>query len=179
MTTKQFLELKIGGKRTIEKLVKDGKYDWSNSNINDENFPLKSEKVQTLDVALFHFDEEIESAEAIARMEKEGYVPATVEHLLSLGIQYPDLQREFLIVALGSVVQLYGIRRVAYLDGSGSRRGLDLDWLDGRWRRQCRFLAFRKHGPQNSEPSLSLVGSLVTLTLGNGEVWEGKLTKKS
>ncbi len=88
-----------------------------------------------------HFNREIKSEEAIAEMGRLGYHPAT--HLEAYEFQkaYPQLQRKFWIVALGSLAMRKEGRSVvpfvAVLSGRGSRcfgnhrfgrPGDDSDW---------------------------------------------------
>jgi hypothetical protein len=94
---------------------------------------------------LFHFSRDISSDDAISEMDKAGYRPATLMELLVLGILFPELQRQFPIVALGSVWRPTSDGRcVPYLDGSGSGRGLGLGWFDDGWYADYRFLGVRK-----------------------------------
>jgi hypothetical protein len=162
--------LTVNYQKTIEQLVEAGKYDYANSDVTSKNFPESAKYESKLEAVLFHPNEDLESEEILKRMEKGGLRPATVRELLTFGAKYPDVQREFPVIALGSVVLLNGNRRVACLDGHDSGRYLDLSWFDGRWRRRCRFLAFRKHSELGaSAPALhsaiDLSGTLVTLTL--------------
>ena len=131
--------------KMVEELVEDGSFDWSNDNTVSTNF-TKPEGGSTSekDMGIFHFGENISSEDAIAKMKAEGYRPATIWDLLGFAKKHPDLQREFPIVALGSVAIVTGFRRVAFLYGSGSECGLDLGYLDVVWGGGCRFLAVRK-----------------------------------
>ncbi len=131
--------------KTVEELVADGKFDWSNDNIISKNFPkpengTKSEK----DMAIFNFGENISSENAIAKMDTEGYRPATIWELLAFAKKHPELQRQFPIVALGSVAVGGGNRAVAFLGRHGSRRRLSLRYLGAVWNGHDRFLAVRK-----------------------------------
>lgn len=84
------------------------------------------------------------SEDAIAKLDKMGLRPGTVEELLAFGATFPDMQRKFPIVALGSSAELDGRRAVAYLFGGDSGRRLNLDCWGGAWVGRYRFLAFRK-----------------------------------
>lgn len=131
--------------RSLTQMIKAGNYDWINDNITSKNFPLKGKGKHELTAVLFHFDRYIESDDAIAEMDKQGYRPATIEELLAFGEKYPELQKEFPIIALDSVWRVSrGDRRVPYLGWDGLRRCLGLRWFDSRWGANCRFLAFRK-----------------------------------
>jgi hypothetical protein len=56
---------------------------------------------------------------------------------------YPEEQRKFPVVALGSVAEVRGERNVPDLYRRGAERDLNLSWLDGDWIGSCRFLAVR------------------------------------
>jgi len=73
--------------------------------------------------------------------------PATLPELLAFGAKYPDKQKEFPIMALGSV----------WIDPDGDRRVHSLGWVEGErelhlgwdkpgyvWGDYCRFLAVSK-----------------------------------
>lgn len=77
-------------------------------------------------------------------MRKAGFRPALIEDLLALGAEYPELQKQFPIVALGSVWQdPGGRRRVPYLRWDGGGRDLDLYWFGDDWDERWRFAAVR------------------------------------
>ena len=85
------------------------------------------------------------SKEAEKEMEKAGFRPATLPELLALGRDYPDLQKQFLIAALGSVWRHpAGSSDTPLLEWDGGGRDLGLHWLEGDWRGGCRFAAVRK-----------------------------------
>lgn len=78
-------------------------------------------------------------------MAKDGKRPATLRELLAFGEANPELQREFPIIALGSVwVYRRGDRRVVCLGRYGSERRLRLDWYEYCWLACCRFLIVGK-----------------------------------
>ncbi|MCG2694619.1 hypothetical protein L6261_00860, partial [Candidatus Parcubacteria bacterium] len=120
--------------------VAEGKYDWSNSDVTSKNFPRSENGTKgEREVALFHFNKTMTSEQVIAEMDKVGYRPATIWELLGLGIAQPNLQREFPIIALGSVCVLDGLRLVAILCRYAVGRYLSLGWFGGDWRDVCRF----------------------------------------
>lgn len=129
---------------SISDLLKAGNYDWSNDRITDQNFPAtEHDTIGEKDAALFHFDRNISSEDAIAGMKTEGYRPATMRELLTFGKENPEVQRKFPIVALGQVVALVGGRHVGDLVRDGSGRHAGLFYFDGDWSVVCRFLAVR------------------------------------
>lgn len=144
--------------KKLSKLIKEKKFDWVNSNITDDLFPVP-EKISNK-YKLFHFDRYISSENAIKEMEKENYVPANIYELLN----WKGWNDKDWVIALGSVGDFDGRRGVPYLNGGGSRRLLNLRWFDLGWDANYRFLAVRnsESKPLSSEKSL---GTLVSLTL--------------
>lgn len=134
--------------RSLEEMIAAGQYDSVNGNITPDHFPIRGQGKQEVDVTLFHFNRDMESALVIAEMDKAGYRPALIGELLALGESHPDLQREFPIIALGSRWQIPHdtISRVPELGlrSSSGVRYLNAVWLEGKWDDNCRFGAVRK-----------------------------------
>lgn len=133
--------------RPIKDGIKAGKYDYINENITEKHFPVSKDehgrKEQTF--TLYHFGNGVESDYAIAQMEKDGKRPATLRELLAFGEANPELQRQFSIIALGSVwVGRSGDNYFAYLGSGSDGRGLGLSWYSSGWGDRCRFLAVGK-----------------------------------
>lgn len=155
-------------KKTIDQLVKAGKYDYVNSNINRTNFQLHP---VAKEVELLHLGRYTTTEEILAEMETQGLKPATMTDLLHSGIQHPDEQRNFPIIALGSVwTNPFGYRYVGCLNGSADRRNASLHWTNPglQWDDDYRFLAFRKSDLDTSDTLPSL---------GNLDRIENKLDK--
>mgnify|MGYP001593530058 FL=1 len=113
--------------------------------MNDKNFTASRLGADTVDVQLVHFNRIVSTEEALKELDNQGLRAIDLHELLSIGAKYPNLQREFPIVALGSVWQdRYGPRYVPYLDGLGSERDLHLSWVGDDWSELCRFAAVRK-----------------------------------
>jgi hypothetical protein len=128
---------------TLMQMIDAGRYDWINSDITSKRFPVQGQGKQELTAELVHFDRSISSDDAVAELDRRGLRPATITELLAFGVAYPEEQRKFPIVALGSVTEVFGRRFVPYLYRDGAGRDLYLDWLDGGWAGGCRFLAVR------------------------------------
>jgi hypothetical protein len=129
-------------------MIADGKYDWKDDDITEENFPIpkemKGKKVE-ISTKLFNFDRGISCEDAKKEMDKGGFRPATLFEQQAFAQKHPDLQRQFPIVALGSVWTDAGGHRVVPCLGVGDgRRGLSLSWLGSGWIARYRFLAVRK-----------------------------------
>ncbi|MDP2946269.1 MAG: hypothetical protein Q8N61_02345 [bacterium] len=129
----------------VEGAVKLGQYDWANGDITGKNFPTTRTGKAEVVVELIHFNRVISTKDAQRELDQRGYRPAELHELLAFGEKYPELQRQFPIVAPGSVWQYrVGDRRVPYLRRHGSRRSLNLSWIGHDWHELCRFAAVRK-----------------------------------
>ena len=148
INTTDEIRLAIDYTKTVEQVIADGDYDWKNDDITAQHFPVSSEmigKKAEVSAKLFHFNRDISSDDVISEMDKAGYRPATLMELLVLGFLFPELQRQFPIVALGSVWRYAnGGRHVPCLGVGGSGRRLSLFWFGRGWSAHCRFLGVRK-----------------------------------
>lgn len=145
VSTGESFPITVNYSRTLEQMIADGKYDWLNPDINAKNFPTEGKGTAEVDIELVHFNRAMESNKVLKELEKQGLRPATLPELLAFGAKYPEKQREFPIVALGSVWRDFGGEgSVAGLDRDGSERYLRLRWLGGRWIADDRFAAVRK-----------------------------------
>ncbi len=133
--------------KTLKQQIKAYKFDWVNSDI-EQNF--KAESVRE-GMKVFHFNQYVSSEEAIAKMKKEGYLPANLSELLTYAKNEWD--GKDLVVALGSVAELDGSRRVPFLHRYASERVLSLYWFDNGWGPVCRFLVVPS--TQSLEPKSS------------------------
>ena len=130
--------------KSLAEMIEAGKYDWKYSDITQEHFPVQGQGREEKDVVLFHFGRYISSGDAIAEMAKAGYCPVQIQELLAFGGANPELQKQFPIVALGSVWRDPGGRRhVPYLDWHDRGRGLSLGWFGSGWGGDYRFAAVR------------------------------------
>lgn len=131
--------------QTLQQMIANSKYDYANIDINTDNFPTQGSGQQNVVVELVHFRRGMALEAVLKEFESRGLRAATLPELLAFGSTYPEKQREFLIVALGSVWRgRSDDRSVPYLYGDGSERKLNLDWDVRRWNDNCRFAAVRK-----------------------------------
>lgn len=132
--------------RSIEEMVADGKYDFANPNITAVNFPITGTGTCDEEEILVHFDRSIESDDAVREMNQLDLEPSPIEDVLAFGAKYPDVQREFPIVGLGSswMRPLDGRVCVPVLDCVSDERSLYLDRRAPGWSGHYRFLARRK-----------------------------------
>lgn len=132
----------------LEAMIAAGRYDWTNSDVTAKRFPLVGEGIIEFESKLFHFDRSVSSEQAVELIKADDttnpYEPAKIEHLLSFGAKFPEEQRKYPIIGLGSVARVGGRRFVPYLHGSDAERRLDLHWFVFGWSPGCRFLGVRK-----------------------------------
>jgi hypothetical protein len=128
---------------SLREMVEAGHYDWVNDDITAERFPIKGSGSVETSFELVHFNRNIESDEAVKEMAKRGLRPADLAELLAFGAAFPEEQRKYPIVELGSVARIGGSRYVACLYRDDSRRSLSLLRWGGSWDADYRFLAVR------------------------------------
>lgn len=133
--------------KSLDEMIKAGNYDWVNWDISEKHFPVQGQGQTELNIELIHYGKHMESDDVVRDLEGYGLRPATLSELLAFGAAYPNKQREFPIVALGSVWRSWsgsGLRCVLCLRGGGSGRELGLYVWGSGWRGGCRFAAVRK-----------------------------------
>ena len=138
------LMLSVDYSRSLEVMIAAGHYDWKNDDITAKRFPLKGDGTQQFEAKLFHFNRNVSSEQAVEAIKADGWEPAQIEHLLAFGEKFPEEQRKYPIIALGSVARVGGDRHVPCLSRGGARRRLRLGWWDVDWYDDYRFLAVRK-----------------------------------
>jgi hypothetical protein len=133
--------------KTLAEMIKAGDYGWFNDDITEKHFPLQGAGQYEVEMELVHLNRNVTTKEVLEHLNNLGLEPAKIEHLLAFGAAYPELQRQFPIVALGSsFVGGGGVRFYPCLSSGGDRRELSLGWDvdDSHWDDDCRFLAVRK-----------------------------------
>ena len=131
---------------TLVAMIAAGHYDWVNSNITQDHFLITGSGTVELELELIQFKNPMSTDNVLKELDRQGYRPATLPELLAFGAKYPEKQREFPIIAIGSVLlHSDGDRCVPCLgEGSLKKRRLGLDWHGRAWGGNCRFLAVRK-----------------------------------
>jgi len=132
---------------SLTEMIKAGKYDWFCDKITDKHFTIQGAGQHEVELVLVHLDRYAMTKEVLEYLKEQCLEPAKIEHLLAFGAAYRDVQREFLIVALGSAwVHVYGFIFCPSLHSyvGGHKLCLSGGGDDARWLRSRRFLAFRK-----------------------------------
>lgn len=145
-TPKATYELVVDYDKTLAQMIEAGRYNWENSDITDERFPVVGTGKATAKAVLVYLNKVTSTNEALAHLDQNGLRPATIAELLAFGAKFPDIQLQFPVVALGSLLVVpSGERGAAYLGGDAGERELYLDWNDFDWcGGDCRFLAVSK-----------------------------------
>jgi len=138
--------VKVNYELSVEDAIEAGKYQAVNTDITGKNFPPSIRKGQTdLEIVLVRFDHRMKSEDVLDALSKEGLRAAELPEFLAFGAEYPDVQRKFSVVGLGSVWQdRKGYRNVPCLYTASEGRYLDLHWWDDGWYSYSRFAAIRK-----------------------------------
>lgn len=142
---KSVFRVSVNYDQPLADAIAAGRYDSVNSDIVSDHFPSSRTGTIEVEIHLIHFDKSMESAVVLREFYGMGLRAAEPSELLALGAAHPDLEREFPIIALGSVWQgRGGDRGVPFLGRDGSERVLGLAWVGGGWFGFCRFAAVRK-----------------------------------
>lgn len=126
--------------QSLHKMIAEGVYDEVSGDINGRNFPLRGWGCKAVKLTLIQFERALTPLEAVTPMSGRGYRSATIEELLALGKEQPDLQRRIPIVGLGSGLMKQGRRYAPCLGGSLSTRNLTLVVIYRRWSSCYRFV---------------------------------------
>jgi hypothetical protein len=136
--------LAVDYSRSLTKMIDDGRYDEVHRDLTPRNFRLSATGFRQIELTLVQFKYPVAPLEAVMLMKEEGYRPATIEEVLALGSQHPELQRRIPIVGLGSAHVVETRRYVPCLGGSESARILTLVVIYRRWSIYYRFAFVRK-----------------------------------
>jgi hypothetical protein len=137
---------------SLEEMINAGKYDWVSDDITQEHFShYQQQGIVEITLELIHFNRELSSIAVDRQFKELGFRSAILQELLSLGKNYPEIQRKFPIAALGSMWAIQDHRpsvpsrsSVPYLSGNGKSRGFGLSWDERVWYQDFRFLGVRK-----------------------------------
>ena len=102
------------------------------------------EYADDIEYLVVHFNERMKSDEMIDEKDEDGYRPATHVEAWRYAKKYPDLQKKYWIVALGSYTELGADNYVAILKTIKGKRILGSVWYTYPWFTDHRFLFVRK-----------------------------------
>lgn len=131
--------------RSVKEGVKAGRYNSADSDINSNNFQTNRNGIANIEVKLVHFNQRINITEVLREFERMGYRPADLHELLAFGEKYQEAQRDFPILALGSIWRdNINYFHVPCIYGDGWGRFLGTCWVGCNWDEPNRFAAVRK-----------------------------------
>lgn len=135
--------------QSFSQMVENGKYNSVNEKITEECFPIFITAKTKVTFQLFYLNEHYAgTGEVLAEMKNRGLRPATLPELLAFGAQFPDEQRKYPIVALGSGCKYFeGCNFVPALIGTENERhvGVYFDDYFTKWNGAYRFLVEEKY----------------------------------
>jgi len=144
-------EIIIDYERSLGEMIRAGNYNWVSDGILEQEGVFEGKRgEQETEAFLFSFSKRIAIPEIKEKMEKKGFQPARIEHLLAFGATYPEFQKKFPIICLGSTFRETNIGpslpRVPALVFEQGKRCLCLkpSWHLVGWEENCRFLAVRR-----------------------------------
>lgn len=126
----QIVPVRVDYSRITEELFRAGRYDNREREpyINQRNFPPRKTGKHLVQVQLLPLDKKVDGLEAQEEIRERGYAPIDTHTVLSIGEQFPELQKSRKIIALGQTwtdpedklelavwIGLVGIGRVAAL----------------------------------------------------------------
>ena len=126
----------------LEQLIKSIKFSYVNSAI-ENSFEYEKSRGE---VELINFNKNISSEEVLKELDKQGLIPANLTELLEFAKNKPNeaFNSDYLVIALGSVADVDGGRRVPCLVDWDDGRRLFLYWFGDGWNSRSRFAAVRK-----------------------------------
>lgn len=100
-----FDSVRVDYNQSLTEMIKAGNYDICESpcTLTPEMFRVQGKGVHEVELVLVNLDKRVTSANVMAEIKKQGLRPADVAELLTFGAKYPDVQKDFQIVELGSV----------------------------------------------------------------------------
>jgi hypothetical protein len=137
--TETLVSVAVDYSQSLTKMIADGRYDEVHKDITPRNFRLSATGFRQIELTLVQFEYPVTPLEATVLMKEEGYRSATIEEILALGSQHPELQRRIPIAGLGSARVVENRRYVPCLGGSGAERTITLAVIYRRWSTCYRF----------------------------------------
>jgi len=135
-------DIEVDYGQTFDQMVEAGNYDWVNDDITSVHFPVQGGKgVLNFKVELVNMGRVATTEELLEEAKKRGLTRPGIEHILAFGAKFPEIQREFPIVALIEKPwrDPHGRLNVPELWYNGDKRKLN-DKLDMWWDDCDRFL---------------------------------------
>jgi len=142
--TETIVNVAVDYSRSLREMIADGRYDEVHKDITPRNFRLSATGFRQVKLTLVQFKHPVAPLEAVVLLKEEGYRPATIEEILALGSQHPELQKHIPIVGLGSARVVGNRRWVPCLGGSETERTLTRAVMYRRWSTCYQFAFVRE-----------------------------------
>jgi len=127
---------------SVEEAIDAGDYQAVNENITSKNFSWKQSGKRDVEIVLVRFEHRMTSEGVVHELQEEGLRAAQLPELLAFGAAYPEVQRKFSVVGLGSAWRdRKGQINVPCLYAASEGRYVDLHWWDDGWYTYSRFAA--------------------------------------
>lgn len=130
----------------IGEAVTGGKYERVDPDFSTSDLWTWRKGTANILIELLHFNRAVSASQAFSELDKMGCRPVEIHELLAFGKKYPEIQLEFPVVALGSVLRRSEGYCAPYLGDISSKRVLGVNGVTGFWtfNETCRFAAVRK-----------------------------------
>lgn len=103
MINKKKVTVIIDYRQSLDKMIKAGDYNSVQQFINSKNFPIKGVGQQKREIFLINFGQKILQRRVVEYMKKNNLRPAVIEELVAVGNQYPKVQGQSALCALGTI----------------------------------------------------------------------------
>lgn len=133
------MQINVDCDMSLEEMISACLFDWVRGDITSRWYPVLGKGKKTLRVEIACLNRDISPSSAVAEIDMRGARPASIEELLAFGVAFPEIQRRFRVVALGSFLEIRGSYSIPYLGMGSDGRSLDLlscSVID----HDCRFL---------------------------------------
>ena len=87
--------------------IEFGRYQGVHTSITSQNFPSKKRGQAWLEIILVQYDRRMTSEGVLSELDKEGLRAAELPEFLAFGAEYPEVQRRFCVIGLGSAWRRY------------------------------------------------------------------------
>lgn len=130
--------------KSKRELINAGKYGYVDSRLMHGEFPVKGSGTGRIQILIVNFGRPMTSAEILNELEEMKLRPINFRELLAIGKQYPNLQRNFPIVALGSAIwkDAAGAEYCGILSKFQKERWIGVSYLNENkyyWKSECCF----------------------------------------
>ncbi len=134
---------------SLEKMMKKADFTWCNPNVASKNFPISGSGTETFEFGV------VDCSNVPLKYQdcENPWKDASVEHLIALGILFPDLQKKYSIAALASVCIIDDMHQTPYLRQDEVDRDMELHATRSEknvyvWPKGFRFLKVRRCRPR-------------------------------